>query len=361
MRILLVSTLKRNVAKEVTASRSRIIYTLARGLVEKGHTVSLLGTADSVIEGVTTIPVIETSWVDLPSVENSYFQETASLVSLAQKMVALQDDFDVIHTHTYPDFFLPLMESQVRVPLVTTLHLQATDYIDAVISKFTKTRFVALSKAHRSGFTKTKIDDIVYNGIDTTVFSYEEKKEDYLLWIGRLPKAKDKNGRFLDPKGIRHAIALAEKTNSHLKLAGSVEDMAFFTNDVKPHLNEKIQWVGEVSHEQDMRREEIVGLYQKAAVFLMPINWEEPFGMVMAEAMSCGTPVIGFDHGAVKEVIADGVSGFVVPPDKGVDGLVQALGKIATITPHQCRERVEEHFSIPKMVEGYERVYTSLM
>lgn len=357
MRILLVSTLKRNVAKDVTASRSRIIYTLAKGLVEKGHDVTLLGTADSVIEGVKTISVIEKSWVDLPAVENSYFQETASLVSLAQKMVAIQDDFDLIHTHTYPDFFLPLMESQVHVPLVTTLHLQATDYIDEVISKFTKTTFVALSNAHRRGFKKTQIEHIVYNGIDTTVFSYQEKKDDYLLWIGRLSKAKDANGTFLDPKGIQHAIALAEKTNSYLKLAGSVEDMAFFYDFVKPHLSEKIQWVGTVSSEQLISRDEIVRLYQSAKVFLMPINWEEPFGMVMAEAMSCGTPVIAFDRGAVREVIADGTTGFVVDPQKGVDGLAEALGKIATIDPKACRQRVEQHFSIPKMVEGYEAVY----
>lgn len=357
MRILLVSTLKRNVAKDVTASRSRIIYTLAKGLVEQGHTVSLLGTADSVIEGVTTIPVIEKSWIELPAVENSYFQETASLISLAQKMIAIQDDFDVIHTHTYPDFFLPLVESQLHVPLVTTLHIQATDYIDDVTSKFTKTNFVGLSKAHSSGFKKTKIDHIVYNGIDTDVFSYESQKQDYLLWIGRLSKAKNPDGSFFDPKGIKHAIALAQKTDSHLKLAGSVEDMAFFNNDVKPHLSEKIEWIGEVSSEQKMSRDTIVALYQKAKVFLMPINWEEPFGMVMAEAMSCGTPVIGFDRGAVKEVIADGETGFVVPPQEGINGLAKALEKIHTITPQNCRKRVEEHFSIPKMVEGYEEVY----
>lgn len=357
MRILLVSTLKRNVAKDVTASRSRIIYMLAKGLVEKGHDVTLLGTADSVIEGVKTIPVIAKSWVDLPPVENSYFQETASLVSLAQKMVALQDDFDVIHTHTYPDFFLPLMESQLHVPLVTTLHIQATDYIDDVTSRFTKTTFVALSKAHRSGFKKTKIDHIVYNGIDTDVFAYEAGKEDYLLWVGRLSKAKNADGTFFDPKGIRYAIALAQKTQSHLKLAGSVEDMTFFNMDVKPHLSEKIEWIGEVSSEQKMDRQEIVKLYQKAKVFLMPINWDEPFGMVMAEAMSCGTPVIGFDRGAVKEVIADGETGFVVPPQDGIEGLAEALEKIDTLTAENCRKRVEQYFSIPKMVEGYEGVY----
>jgi UDP-glucose:tetrahydrobiopterin glucosyltransferase len=175
-----------------------------------------------------------------------------------------------------------------------------------------------------------------------------------MLWIGRLPKAKDEQGEFLDPKGIRHAIALAQKTGSHLKIAGSVEDMAFFDKDVKPHLHDNIEWVGEVSSEQKMQREDIVRLYQKAKVFLMTINWEEPFGMVMAEAMSCGTPVIAFDRGAAKEVVADGESGFVVPPEKGIEGLTEALSKITVYSSQNCRKRVEEHFSIPKMVENYE-------
>jgi glycosyltransferase involved in cell wall biosynthesis len=361
MKILLVSTLKRRVGPDIFASRSRIIYQLARGLALRGHTVSLLGTGDSSIEGVTTIPVIDTGWVDQPPVENTFVRDSATLIKLAKQLVTLQSNFDIIHNHTYPDFFPHVIEDELTIPLVSTLHALHDTYMDDTLSQFTNSYFVSLSEAYAQLYKKTKFFRTVYNGVDTKLYAYAAEKQDYLFWLGRLPKAKNKDGTFMDPKGVRWAIKLAQQTESKLFLAGAVEDAAFFEQDVKPHLNEKIQWVGKVSSEQSVPAEKIVALMQGAKAFLMTINQQEPFGLVMAEAGSCGTPVIAFDRGSVAEVIIEGKTGFVVNPDEGESGLASAVARINTLRPLDCREHIEQHFSIEAMVRNYENTYKELI
>ncbi len=360
MKILIVSTLKRKVDSVTTASRSQIIYHLSRGLALKGHTVDLLGTGDSVISGVRTIPFIERGWVDLPPVENPFFRETASLIDLAYKAAELSPNYDIIHNHCYPDFVVPSYEDRFVKPLVTTIHIQATDYIDSVFSHFKKTHLVSISNAHKALFKKTQINSVVYNGIDTDLFRPTQAKGDYLLWLGRLGKAKDDKGNFVDSKGVRWAIKLAQETGWRLKLSAAVENAEFFERDVKPHLCDKIEWVGSVSAENPLSRSDVVDLMSGARAYLMTVNWYEPFGLVMAEAMACGTPIIGFDRGSVSELVVEGKTGFVVKPDLGTDGLKQALLKIDSIDSLVCRKHVEDNFSISHMVDNYESLYKSI-
>ncbi len=346
---------------DVTASRSRIVYGIALGLVKNGHEVSLIGTADSNVPGVKTIPVIDKGFSELSGFENRFYAETSYLVKLCKKIEEIGEDFDIIHNHTYPEFINLFVIEKLKTPMITTLHSQATPEYDEVLSLFPNANLVSISKAHRNMFKKAKIQNVVYNGIDTQIFSFVEKKDDYLLWIGRLSEAKDGNNNFLDPKGVRWAIKLAQTTGERLVITGNVEDSDFYERDVKPYLNDKIQWFGPISKEQKIDRAEIVKLMQKAKVFLMTINWEEPFGLVMAEAMSCGTPVIGFNKGSVNEIVIDGKTGFVVNPSLGVEGLKKALQKISDIDPIECRKHIEEHFSVERMVENYEKVYQEVI
>lgn len=357
MDILFVSTLKRRIGSDVLASRSRIIYELSCRLAEKGHKVSILGTADSIVPNVGVIPIIEKGWVDLPSVENPFYRETAYLVKLAKKLEEIALGFDIIHNHTYPEFINLMVSDKIRTPMVTTVHAQATEELDNVLSLFPKTTLVALSNAHKKLFKKAIIDEVVYNGIDTNLYAFSKNQGDYLLWLGRLSKAKNKDGSFIDPKGIRWAIKLAEKTGEKLLLSGNVEDIKFYNQEVKPYLSEKIQWIGPISEEPLLSKKQVVSLMQKAKAFLMTVNWEEPFGLVMIEAMSCGTPVIGFARGAVPEIVVDGVTGFVVDPATGVDGLAEAVRRIGEIDRRKCRKHIEEKFSIEKMVGNYEKLY----
>lgn len=362
MKILLVSTLKRAVREDIFASRSRIIYELASGLQKRGHQVSLLGTGNSTVEGVTTIPVVEKNWDDLAPVENPYLRNTALLIQQARRMIEIQKDFDIIHNHTYPDFFPHLVEHELQIPLVSTLHaLFDESYMDQTLSLFSKSYFVALSKAYASLYQKTKFFSVIYNGIDTNLYQFSEKKEDYLFWLGRLPLGKDSDGNFMDPKGVRWAIQLARETGQKLYLGGVVEDKNFFEKDVKPYLSDKIQWIGDVSPKQSIPIEQVISLMQGAKAFLMTVNQSEPFGLVMAEAMSCGTPVIAFDRGSTPEVVVHGQTGFVVPYEKGIEGLKEAVHTIDQISPKTCREHVEKNFSLESMITGYEKTYEALI
>ncbi len=360
MKILLASVLKRRVAEDVSASRSRIIYQLATGLVKKGHDVSLLGTGDSEIEGVKVIPIIPKSFVDLPKAENPFYVETSYLVRMSKKIEEIGNDFDIIHNHTYPEFINLMAISGTKTPMVTTVHAQATPELDDVLAAFPDAKLISISKAHMAEFKKARFIKCVYNGVDTNTYAYSEGNEDYMLWLGRLSKARKDDGSFLDPKGVTWAIKLAKATGQKLLISGSVEDQEFYDKEIKPNLSESIRWHGPISPEQKMERSEVIKIMQRAKVFLMTINWNEPFGLVMAEAMSCGTPVIGFNRGAVSEVIKDGVTGFVVDPEKGVDGLVDALNKINTIKPADCRQHILDNFSIENMVNNYETVYSEV-
>ncbi|MCR4276897.1 MAG: glycosyltransferase, partial [Candidatus Roizmanbacteria bacterium] len=206
MRILIVSLLKRKVTPDIPAARPRVIFEIASRLVKKGHQVSLLGTADSYIPGVEIIPVIEKSFVDMPAFENPFYAETAYLVKLAKKVEEIGDQFDIIHNHTYPEFINLLVAKNIKAPIISTIHAQAFPEYDEALSLFPECYHISISEAHKKLFKKAKIFKVVYNGVDTNIYSYQEKKEDYLLWLGRLSKAKNPDGSFMDPKGVKWAI-----------------------------------------------------------------------------------------------------------------------------------------------------------
>lgn len=361
MKILIVSFLKRKVAPRITNARPRVIFDLVSRLLEKGHKVSILGTGNSFVPGAKIIPVIPKSFVELEPFENPFYAHTAFLTKMAKILEQIGNKFDIVHNHCYPEFINLLIEKNIKTPMVTTIHAQMTPELDETLSFFKKSYFICISETAKKLAKKTKIYKVIYNGVDTNLYKFSEKKEDYLLWIGRLARAKDKKGIFMDPKGIRWAIRLARETNSKLLLSGNVEDPKFFEKDVKPYLSKKIKWIGSISPEQPLTKKEVAKLMKRAKVFLMTINWHEPFGLVMAESMSCGTPVIGFNRGAVSELVVNGKTGFVVNPKQGIKGLERALRNIDKINPKNCRKHIEKNFSLEKMAENYEKVYQKIV
>lgn len=358
MNILLAGTIKRQITKDVTYSRPQIIYSLAIGLIQKGHKVSILTTGNSDVEGATIIPVISQAFKDMHGFENPFYAETSYLVQMEKKIEEIGSNFDIIHNHTPPEYINLFAAKSIRTPILSTMHLPITPEVDATTSLFKDTHFVAISKAQKKEFKKTNVEYIVYNGIDSDFLTVaQDKSRDYFLFVGRMSNAKY-NGKFMDPKGVAHAISVAEKANVPLKIVGNVQDKKFYKELIEPHLSDNIQFIGEVSVDQLLTKEQLRDLYQGAKAFLFPINWDEPFGLVMAEAQSCGTPVIAFNRGAVPELVVNGKTGFVVENE---DEMTLAIGKIDIIRAEDCRKHVEENFTLAKMVDGYEKVYEKII
>lgn len=358
MKILILAPLTRKITPKITAARPRVIFDLVTGLKKRGHQITILGTGDSHIPGVKIIPVIKKGFYELsPSFENPFYAHTSFLVKQAKMAEKISSRFDIIHNHCYPEFINLLVDKDLKAPMVTTLHLILWPELDEAFSLFPRSKIIGPESAKRSA-KKTKLYKAISLGINTDLFSFQPKKDDYLLWIGRLGKAKDEKGNFIDLKGVRWAIKLARATNSKLLMAGSVEDPEFFKRDVKPYLSKKIKWITKVSFEQPLSKKQVAKLMRKAKVFLM---MSDSFGLVAMEALSCGTPVIGFAGKRPSKIVINGKTGFAVKRKDGLEELKRALKNIDKINPKDCREHIEKNFSLEKMIDSYEKVYRKLV
>lgn len=361
LRIAILAPIKRPITPDTTVSRARVIVDLAQGLMKKGHQVSLFATEDSLLPGAKIVGITSQGLNFMPPPENPFYRDTAYLTMMIKRVEAMQNDFDVIHNHMYPEYLPLLALSNFKIPFLTTVHSQMTEETKATLKLFPEAQLIAISEMSKKTAGIPAMT-VIHNSINTDLFRIDpNSKRDYVLFVGRMSKAKDAQGNFLDPKGVTHAIKLAQVTGERLKIVGNVEDTAFFETLIKPHLSEKIEFVGEVSPEQLLTREQIVALFQGAKAFINPINWQEPFGLVMAEALACGTPVIAFDRGAVSEIVKDGEVGFVVDPEQGIEGLQNALGKLSAINHDICREYAVKHFSTERMVSEYEMIYQKIL
>ena len=189
---------------------------------------------------------------------------------------------------------------------------------------------------------------VVYNGIDLDEVPCNDKPEDFLIIAGRMTPGK----------GIGEAIRIAKKARTRLLIVGHVTShlpwsQDYFLSEVKPHIDgDRIRYIERSPHAELM---ETMG---RAKAFLFPLQWDEPFGMVVVEAMAAGTPVLAYRRGSMSELIRDGETGYLVQDE---DGMVEAIGLVEKIDRKRCREWVEEKFSVEQMVEGYERLYQEIV
>lgn len=333
---------------------------LISGLLKKGHHVSVIGTADSRLPGTEVIGVVPQGLNFLPPPENDFYQHTSYLTLMMAEMIKRQGEFDLVHNHMYPEYLPLLGLPALKTPMVTTVHSQMIPLTIDVLKAFPKAHLVAISHMAKKA---SGIDSmtVVHNSVDVDLFHPDDSSKDYLLAVGRMSKAKDDKGNFLDPKGITTSIKIAQMTGERLIIVGNVEDPLFYEMLVKPHLSEKIEFVGQVSAEQTMTREEMATLFREAKAFINPINWQEPFGLVMAEALASGTPVVAYDRGAVREIVKEGEVGYIVDPQKGIEDFSDAVTRIGKIDRRKCREYAVAHFSTSRMVDEYENIYKDLV
>ncbi len=305
---------------------------LTEGLVKAGFEVTLFATGDSLTTG-NLDSVIEKGYEE-DRTQDAKVVECLHISNLMEKA----PQFDLIHNH-YD--FLPLTYAKlIPTPVITTIHGFSSEKIVSVYEKYNDhCHYVAISEANKH--PRLHYAGTVYNGLAVNNFSFNLQPEDYLLFFGRIHP----------DKGTAVAIRIAKKTNKRLIIAGIIQDENYYRNEIAPHLSDTITYIGSAGPKE---RNELLG---KAAALLHPINFEEPFGLSVAEAMLCGTPVIAFRKGAMPELIADQETGFLVENEEEA---VLAVEKLATINRSACRERGIAKFSSEKMVEDYISLYQKI-
>lgn len=315
-----------------------VVHYLTEELVKRGHDVTLFATGDS----TTTAKLEATFDEQMPDRIGETFYDVQHVATCLRHA----GEFDIIHDHS--GFAGVAFADLVDTPMVHTLHGPFTHDICRFYQEFRDSvHYVSISDYQRSCCPGLQHAGTVYNPIDVEGWPYRgrEEKEDYLLAFGRL----------CEDKGFHTAIEVAKRTGEKLVIAGAVQHQSrdYYETVVKPHVDgEQIKFVGEVSLTEKWN------LFSKAKAFLFPIQWPEPFGLVMIEAMAAGTPVIAFPEGSVPEVVADGRSGFLV---KDADEMVAALGRLDTVDPAECRRYVQEKFSVSICADGYEKVYRKIL
>jgi glycosyltransferase involved in cell wall biosynthesis len=315
----------------------RIVDLLARGLAARGHEVTVFAHPDSATAG-RLVP-----WEGRSSVSRKDSLRNAA--QLARHV--LGGGFDLVHSFSRVAYLSPLLP----LPLPKLMTYQRAISRRSVRLGHALSRgtlwFSAISRAMMRNVEDVGTWRLVFNGVPLSSYAYcaDPGPDAPLVFLGRLEHIK----------GPHLAIGIARRSGLPLVLAGNVppEHQAWFEEQVAPHVDgERIRYIGPVD---DRQKNALLG---RARALLMPILWEEPFGIVMAEAMACGTPVLGLARGAVPEVVEDGVTGFV---RDDVEGLVAAVAAIGSVSRAACRARAERHFSDRAVVEGYLAVYQEMV
>jgi glycosyltransferase involved in cell wall biosynthesis len=314
-----------------------VVSGLTEALVARGHDVTLFCAPGSV-SAAEVVPVLAGPHPD--EIERSLYE--ADHVSRAfALMEGASAPFDVVHDHC--GFTALAMADRLDVPCVHTLHGQFTAATSAFYRHHGhKASLVAISEAQlRSAPSELAAACVIPNPIDVSAWPVREDKLPYVLWIGRMTPEK----------GPHRAIAAARAAGVPLVLAGVIQpgQQAFFAKEVAPHIDgERVRFVGEVGGA--VKR----SLFADARALLMPIRWEEPFGMVMAEALACGTPVIAFPEGAARELVVHGETGFLVADEEAMGAAIDCTGDI---DPRSCRRWIAAHCAVDVVAAAYERTY----
>lgn len=303
---------------------------LTEGLVARGHDVTLFATGDS-ITGAKLASVIDHGWSEDADIE----PKVAECLHIAAAFER-SDEFDLIHNGFD---FLPLTYTPfVATPVVTTIHGFSSPKIIPVYERYNdRVAYVAISDSDRD--PRLRYAATIHHGIDTDAFRLSAQPRDHLVYFGRIHP----------DKGTARAIDVARRAGRRLVLAGIVQDQHYFDDAVAPHLDgDRVHFVGAVAAEQ---RSDFLG---SAAALLHLIDFDEPFGFSVAEALACGTPVIAANRGSMPELIDDGRTGFLVADD---DEAVAAVARLDTLDRVEIRRDAIERFGVDRMVDEYVDLY----
>jgi glycosyltransferase involved in cell wall biosynthesis len=344
MKIAQVAPLIESVPPKLYGGTERVVSYLTEELVAQGHDVTLFASGDSITDA-TLIPCCETSLRSNPAVRDPlpYY------MMMIDKIRRLASSFDVIHFHI-DQFQFPLFRT-ISQKTLTTLHgRQDLPDLQLLYRAFPEMGLVSISDSQRAPIPFANFAGTIYHGLPQDLYQPTfNPRGGYLAFIGRISPEKR----------LDRAIEIARAVGFPLKVAAKVDavDVKYFDQVIKPLLaGDDVQFIGEIG---DGDKARFLG---EASALLFPIDWPEPFGMVMIEAMACGTPILAFDHGSVREVIDEGITGFIVDD---VQSAIAALPSVLALDRVRVREQFDERFTVATMaknyVELYERASTSHM
>jgi glycosyltransferase involved in cell wall biosynthesis len=349
MRIAQVAPPFESVPPSRYGGTERVVATLTDALVERGHDVTLFASADSRTRARLVPVVDEAVWHHRPPYENFDPFMAMTLGRLLREM----DHFDVVHSHL--DFFGFPAARAGQWPVVSTLHGRLDlPELEPLFREFDDVPLVSISDAQREPAPDANWLATVYHGIELDGYTFNPEPGSYLAFLGRISPEK----------GVDTAIRIASRVGMPIRIAARMplphkddpaarRDWAYYQNEVQPLLQgSDVELIGQVAGPHKDR------FLRNAAALLFPIRWPEPFGLVMPEALACGTPVLALRAGSVPEVIEDGVTGFVRDTE---DELAEAVGRLGEIDRARCRQEVERRFSPAAMAAGYEDVYAYLL
>ena len=339
MRIAQIAPLHEAVPPKFYGGTERVVSYLTEALVDLGHDVTLFASGDS-----HTKATLEAAWPRALRLDPSTRDVLAPHMLMLEQVRRVAHEFDVLHFHL--DYLPFSLFSQLDTPFVTTLHGRLDlPELQAVFNTFPKAPVVSISDSQRLPLPQANWLDTIYHGLPEKLLTPQtHRKLEYLAFLGRICPEKRPD----------LAVQIAAQSGLPLKIAAKIDkaDQEYFKTEIEPLLSQAhVEFLEEISEQQKP------GFLSGAKALLFPIDWSEPFGLVMIEAMACGTPVIAFNRGSVPEVIDHGVTGYIC---EDVQDAIGALGRLDDLSRTEIRAQFERRFTATTMAQKYIESYTSL-
>ncbi len=339
MKIAQIAPLTESVPPKFYGGTERVVSYITEALVELGHDVTLFASGDS-----HTSAKLDAVWPRAMRLDVSIRDRVAPHMLLMEHVARRAHEFDVLHFHM--DYYSFSVFKRQTVPFVTTLHGRLDLFEQQpIFDLFDSAPLVSISNAQRQPMPRANWRGTVLHGLPDTLYTPQPAEPRYLAFLGRISPEKR----------VDRAIRIAERCRLPIRIAAKVDaaDEEYFEREIRPLLAlPHVEFIGEIADAQ--KAEFLSG----AHALLFPIDWPEPFGLVMIEAMACGTPVIAFNRGAVPEVIEEGLTGFIVEDEIGA---VAAVNRLGTLSCTRVRQRFEERFTSRRMAQQYVDVYQAMI
>lgn len=340
MRIAQIAPLHEAVPPKLYGDTERVVSYLTEGLVELGHDVTLFASGDS-----RTSARLEAAWPHALRLDPTIRDRMAPHMRMLEQVRRAAHEFDILHFHL--DYLPFPLFSQLDTPFVTTLHGRLDlPELEPVFETFPQAHVISISNSQRVPLPRAGWLDTIYHGLPHDLLTPQSQvKPEYLAFLGRI----------CPEKRVDHAIQIAQAAGLPLKIAAKVDqaDCEYFKNKIEPLLsNANVEFIGEINEAQKP------AFLSGAKALLFPIDWCEPFGLVMIESMACGTPVIAFNRGSVPEVIDHGITGFIC---EDVPSAIAALQQLDELSREEIRAQFERRFTAKSMAQHYVDAYKKLV